>query len=189
MTWIGQAVGVPSGMPSAIEVQGLSKQFGPLKAVDELSFEVYPGQVTGFLGPNGAGKSTTLRMVLGAAGRVEAGGLEHGSDVVDGVVQLHIPAPAERSRSLGDGDQAEQHPQRRGLAGAVGPEEAGDPARGHLEAETVDGPEGSELLGETLDFDGRRHVRRYPGSHRDPRHARPAATDGRSGRRRTQTAA
>jgi ABC-2 type transport system ATP-binding protein len=52
-------------MPSAIEVRGLSKQFGALRAVDGLTFEVAAGRVTGFLGPNGSGKTTTLRMLLG----------------------------------------------------------------------------------------------------------------------------
>ena len=51
-------------MTSAIEVDGLSKRYGAVQAVDDLSFEVAVGRVTGFLGPNGAGKSTTLRMVL-----------------------------------------------------------------------------------------------------------------------------
>ncbi|MEP7024276.1 MAG: ATP-binding cassette domain-containing protein [Actinomycetota bacterium] len=48
-----------------IEAIGLSKRYGPTLAVDDLSFTVPPGQVTGFLGPNGAGKSTTMRMILG----------------------------------------------------------------------------------------------------------------------------
>lgn len=48
-----------------IEAHGLTKRYGPTLAVDDLSFEVQAGQVTGFLGPNGAGKSTTLRMVMG----------------------------------------------------------------------------------------------------------------------------
>lgn len=48
-----------------IEATGLSKRFGATVAVDDLSFTVPPGQVTGFLGPNGAGKSTTMRMILG----------------------------------------------------------------------------------------------------------------------------
>jgi ABC-2 type transport system ATP-binding protein len=48
-----------------IEAHGLSKRYGSTLAVDNLSFEVQAGQVTGFLGPNGAGKSTTLRMVMG----------------------------------------------------------------------------------------------------------------------------
>jgi ABC-2 type transport system ATP-binding protein len=48
-----------------IEVRGLTKRYGDVLAVDDLSFDVEPGKVTGFLGPNGAGKSTTMRMVLG----------------------------------------------------------------------------------------------------------------------------
>jgi ABC-2 type transport system ATP-binding protein len=48
-----------------IAVQNLSKQFGAVNAVQNLSFTVEPGSVTGFLGPNGAGKTTTLRMLLG----------------------------------------------------------------------------------------------------------------------------
>src|SRR6059058_1468439 len=48
-----------------IEVHGLSKRFGQTMAVDDLTFEVGPGHVTGFLGPNGSGKSTTMRVVMG----------------------------------------------------------------------------------------------------------------------------
>jgi ABC-type multidrug transport system ATPase subunit len=48
-----------------IEVAGLTKRFGSTLAVDDLSFSVKPGRITGFLGPNGAGKSTTMRVVLG----------------------------------------------------------------------------------------------------------------------------
>ncbi|SER69225.1 ABC-2 type transport system ATP-binding protein [Lentzea xinjiangensis] len=48
-----------------IEVRNLTKRYGGTTAVDDLSFTVHPGLVTGFLGPNGAGKSTTMRMVLG----------------------------------------------------------------------------------------------------------------------------
>jgi ABC-type oligopeptide transport system ATPase subunit len=48
-----------------IEVRGLCKRYGSTLAVDDLSFDVLPGRVTGFLGPNGAGKSTTMRMILG----------------------------------------------------------------------------------------------------------------------------
>ncbi|WP_431839413.1 ABC transporter ATP-binding protein [Gordonia hongkongensis] len=49
----------------AITIDGLTKRFGSLTAVDDLSFTVAPGRVTGFLGPNGSGKTTTLRMLLG----------------------------------------------------------------------------------------------------------------------------
>jgi ABC-2 type transport system ATP-binding protein len=48
-----------------IEARGLSKRYGDTVAVDGLSFDVRPGQVTGFLGPNGSGKSTTMRMIMG----------------------------------------------------------------------------------------------------------------------------
>jgi ABC-2 type transport system ATP-binding protein len=48
-----------------IEVSGLSKRYGRVRAVDGLSFTVRPGHVTGFLGPNGAGKTTTMRAILG----------------------------------------------------------------------------------------------------------------------------
>jgi ABC-2 type transport system ATP-binding protein len=48
-----------------IEASGLTKHYGKTVAVDNLSFTVQPGKVTGFLGPNGAGKSTTMRMILG----------------------------------------------------------------------------------------------------------------------------
>jgi ABC-2 type transport system ATP-binding protein len=54
-------------MSDAIEVEALTKRFGGVRAVDDLSFSVRTGVVTGFLGPNGAGKTTTLRIVLGLA--------------------------------------------------------------------------------------------------------------------------
>ena len=57
--------------------EGVAKTFGPVRAVEDLSFAVRPGAVTGFLGPNGAGKTTTLRMLLGltrpSAGRALVG--------------------------------------------------------------------------------------------------------------------
>jgi ABC-2 type transport system ATP-binding protein len=68
-----------------IEVSSLSKTFGQTKAVDQLSFVVRPGRVTGFLGPNGAGKSTTMRMILGldnpTGGQALIGGQRYGSIV------------------------------------------------------------------------------------------------------------
>ncbi len=61
-----------------IEAQHLSKRYGEKLAVDDISFQVLPGRVTGFLGPNGAGKSTTMRMIVGldrpSSGRVTVGG-------------------------------------------------------------------------------------------------------------------
>jgi ABC-2 type transport system ATP-binding protein len=52
-------------MDALIEARGLRKRYGRTVAVDDLSFTVTPGKVTGFVGPNGAGKSTTMRMILG----------------------------------------------------------------------------------------------------------------------------
>ena len=54
-----------TGAGARVEVQGLTKRFGNFTAVDDPSFTVDPGRITGFLGPNGAGKTTTLRMLLG----------------------------------------------------------------------------------------------------------------------------
>ncbi len=66
-----------------IEVRGLTKRYGDVLAVDDLSFDVEPGKVTGFLGPNGAGKSTTMRMMLGldrpTAGTALIGGRPYGT--------------------------------------------------------------------------------------------------------------
>jgi gliding motility-associated transport system ATP-binding protein len=70
-------------MSAMIEIRGLTKHFGPLKAVDGVSFDVGQGEILGFLGPNGAGKSTTMKMVTGfltpTAGRVSV----MGHDVAD----------------------------------------------------------------------------------------------------------
>ena len=70
-----------------VEVRGLSKRFGHLLAVDDLSFSLVPGTVTGFLGPNGAGKTTTLRILLGLV-RPSAG-----VALVNGVAYRDLPDP------------------------------------------------------------------------------------------------
>ena len=66
---------------AAIELQGLTKRFGAVAAVDDLDLDVAEGTVTGFLGPNGAGKTTTLRMLLGlvapTTGRATFGGTRY----------------------------------------------------------------------------------------------------------------
>lgn len=56
-----------SAQPGTVSLRELTKRFGPVTAVDDLTVDVLPGRVTGFLGPNGAGKTTTLRMLLGLA--------------------------------------------------------------------------------------------------------------------------
>ncbi|HET8778514.1 MAG TPA: ATP-binding cassette domain-containing protein [Agromyces sp.] len=90
-----------SGIP--IEVTGLSKHFGPVTAVDDLSFTVEPGRVTGFLGPNGAGKTTTLRVLLGLV-RASTGTATFG-----GTAYRDLPKPLE---TVGAALDANFHPGR-----------------------------------------------------------------------------
>jgi len=67
-------------MVGTIQIDHLVKQFGDLKAVDDISFGVHRGEVLGFLGPNGAGKTTTMRMITGflepTSGRIQVCGLD-----------------------------------------------------------------------------------------------------------------
>jgi ABC-2 type transport system ATP-binding protein len=89
-----------------VAVRGLTKRFGHVTAVEDLTFDVPPGRVTGFLGPNGAGKTTTLRMLLG---------LVHpstGEALIDGRPYARLPAPR---RTVGAVLEATGfHPGRRG---------------------------------------------------------------------------
>ena len=89
---------------AAIEVRGLTKRFGDVLAVDDLSFEVERGTVTGFLGPNGAGKTTTLRALLGL---VEPSA---GSALINGRRYRQL---ADRARRVGAAlEGADMHPGR-----------------------------------------------------------------------------
>ncbi|MBU8808478.1 ABC transporter ATP-binding protein [Mycolicibacterium goodii] len=87
-----------------IELAGLTKLYGTQRAVDDLSFTVEPGVVTGFLGPNGAGKTTTMRLILG---------LDHptaGSATIDGKRYRELKNPLRTVGALLDARQA--HPNR-----------------------------------------------------------------------------
>ena len=79
-----------------IEVRNLTKRFGLTVAVDDLSFDVSPGMVTGFLGPNGAGKSTTMRTIIGLD-RPSAGQI-----TVNGRAYVDLPAPLREVGALLD---------------------------------------------------------------------------------------
>ena len=90
---------------AAIEVIGLTKNFGDIRAVDDLAFAVQPGTVTGFLGPNGAGKTTTLRMLLGLVTP------DAGSATIGGRHYAQLPDP---TRTVGAALEASSfHPGRR----------------------------------------------------------------------------
>ena len=80
-----------------IEVLGLTKRYGTTTAVDDLSFAVPDGKVTGFLGPNGAGKSTTLRMMVGLD-EPSAGAVRNALLVAARVSRWDRLDPAERAR-------------------------------------------------------------------------------------------
>lgn len=79
-----------------IEVQGLTKHYGDVVAVDRIDFTVKPGIVTGFLGPNGAGKSTTMRMILGLDRPTD------GAARVNGRAYAESPAPLREVGALLD---------------------------------------------------------------------------------------
>jgi ABC-2 type transport system ATP-binding protein len=89
------------GIP--IEITGLTKRFGAVTAVEDLSFTVAPGRVTGFLGPNGAGKTTTLRTLLGLE-RATAG-----TATIGGARYRDLPRPLE---TVGAALDAAFHPGR-----------------------------------------------------------------------------
>ena len=92
--------------PPPIEVRGLSKRYGSTVAVDDLSFSIPAGRITGFLGPNGAGKTTTLRALLGLV-RPSAGEAR-----VDGEPYRRLRDPLRRVGAVLEADNF--HPTRSG---------------------------------------------------------------------------
>ena len=75
---------------NTISFHKLTKRYGPVLAVDDLSFDVPPGRVTGFLGPNGSGKTTTLRILLGLAAPTS------GTATIAGLPYRQLPDPMRR---------------------------------------------------------------------------------------------
>ena len=88
----------------AIEAEGLTKRFGDVLAVDDVSFRLEPGSITGFLGANGAGKTTTLRMLVGLATPTA------GAATIGGVSYAELADPA---RTVGAALAPRFHPDRR----------------------------------------------------------------------------
>jgi ABC-2 type transport system ATP-binding protein len=106
-------------MTSAIEVRGLSKQFGAVRAVDDLSFEVAEGRVTGFLGPNGSGKTTTLRMLLGLVSITGGTATIGGRRYVDLDHPIRHVGAALEATSFHPSRRAEDHLKSVALAGGI----------------------------------------------------------------------
>jgi ABC-2 type transport system ATP-binding protein len=104
-----------------IEAHGLTKRYGPITAVDQLSFDVRPGVVTGFLGPNGSGKSTTMRLILG----LDAA--DHGTVKVAGRAYHDLPFPLREvgalleAKAFHPGRSARAHLQALAASNAIAP--------------------------------------------------------------------
>ena len=92
-----------------IVAQGLTKDYGPKRAVDDLTFEVRPGIVTGFLGPNGAGKSTTMRLVLGLDSSTAGTVTVNGKRYREHAAPLHEVGALLEARSVHTGRSAYHH--------------------------------------------------------------------------------
>jgi ABC-2 type transport system ATP-binding protein len=106
---------------SVIEVHGLTKRFGPVLAVDRLSFEVGRAEVVGFLGANGAGKTTTLRMLLGLVRPDEGRALISGRPYQDLPEPLHQVGAVLEASSFHPGRTARDHLRIQALAGQADP--------------------------------------------------------------------
>ncbi|MDT0463638.1 ABC transporter ATP-binding protein [Streptomyces gibsoniae] len=92
-----------------IEAHSLTKRYGARTAVDDLSFTVRPGVVTGFLGPNGAGKSTTMRLLLGLDSPTSGRTLVNGRRYADHRAPLHEVGAMLEARSVHTGRSAYHH--------------------------------------------------------------------------------
>ncbi len=92
-----------------IEARGLTKRYGSKTAVEELTFTVRPGLVTGFLGPNGAGKSTTMRLILGLDAPTAGAVRVNGERYADLDAPLHEVGALLEARAIHTGRSARNH--------------------------------------------------------------------------------
>jgi ABC-2 type transport system ATP-binding protein len=92
-----------------IEVRGVTKRYGEKVAVEDLTFTVQPGVVTGFLGPNGAGKSTTMRMILGLDRPTQGSATIAGRAYTDMPAPLHEVGALLEARAIHTGRSARNH--------------------------------------------------------------------------------
>jgi len=92
-----------------LQLRSVTKRYGPVTAVDELSFDVRPGVVTGFLGPNGSGKSTTMRLILGLDRPQSGFALINGRRYRDLKDPLHTVGALLEAKSVHPGRSARNH--------------------------------------------------------------------------------
>jgi ABC-2 type transport system ATP-binding protein len=109
-----------------IEVHGLTKRFGPVLAVDQLSFQVERGTVVGFLGPNGAGKTTTLRMLLGLVRPDEGTAAINGQAYRELAEPLHQVGVVLDASGFHPGRTARDHLRVQAMAGQADPSRIDD---------------------------------------------------------------
>jgi ABC-2 type transport system ATP-binding protein len=117
---------------ATIQIRGLVKRFGPVAAVNGLSFDVTPGTVTGFLGPNGAGKTTTLRILLGLVSA------DAGTATIDGRPYRELPEPLHQAGAVLEA--AAFHP--------------GRTARAHLRIQALAADADASRIEDVLDLTG-----------------------------------
>src|SRR5215475_7152495 len=92
-----------------IEARGLTKRFGDKLAVDQLTFTVEPGKITGFLGPNGAGKTTTMRMILGLDRPTRGSVTVHGKEFTKLAYPMHEMGALLDAKAVHGGRSAYNH--------------------------------------------------------------------------------
>src|ERR1700712_5754582 len=92
-----------------IEARGVTKRYGDKTAVDDLTFTVRPGVVTGFLGPNGSGKSTTMRMLLGLDRPTSGRSMINGRNYVDFAAPLREVGALLEAKAIHTGRSARNH--------------------------------------------------------------------------------
>ena len=92
-----------------IEARGLTKDYDDKRAVDDLSFDVRPGIVTGFLGPNGSGKSTTMRLILGLDRPTKGNVVVNGKPYREHAAPIHEVGALLEARSVHTGRSARNH--------------------------------------------------------------------------------
>jgi len=118
------AVPVPplsaASQDDVVSVRGLTKDFGGLTAVDQLTFTIGPGTITGFLGPNGAGKTTTLRLLLGLAKPTQGQALLFGRPYRQLADPLRKVGAVLESSDFDPGRSGRNHLRVLALAGGIG---------------------------------------------------------------------